>query len=140
MERRLKFDTGGSSATPLRKSPLPRAAISPRTAAKSPVPNSPGAKRAITYEDQFDLRNEGAATPGGKPFICYISADLIRRITREDSFENITSFTRTGKDLNQKIQYMENLSPLRNLEQLNLSFNVIGKIENLDKVRLCGHT
>ncbi|XP_066919808.1 centriolin-like isoform X2 [Clytia hemisphaerica] len=91
-------------------------------------------------DDQEPLSRETAVpTESGflqqatKENVMYITENLIKRITKVADLNSIKKLNLcVAKQWKRKIQFIENLEPLRNLEMLKLSNNFITKIQKLN--------
>eukprot|EP00029_Vermamoeba_vermiformis_P014337 TRINITY_DN9459_c0_g1_i1.p1 TRINITY_DN9459_c0_g1~~TRINITY_DN9459_c0_g1_i1.p1 ORF type:complete len:1808 (+),score=622.46 TRINITY_DN9459_c0_g1_i1:55-5478(+) len=63
-------------------------------------------------------------------FSCYITSDLLKKITKKDNLKDITSLAIHQPD--QRVKYIESLEECTNLRELDLSQNIIEKIKGLD--------
>eukprot|EP01083_Nonionella_stella_P014777 41400_1 len=74
--------------------------------------------------------------------VCYITPDFIRRVSRSPNLLDVRSLNvhsgRKSAD-DTKIRTIECLEECPNLEDLNLSYNLIGRIENLGSLSCLTH-
>ncbi|KAK3605923.1 hypothetical protein CHS0354_017828 [Potamilus streckersoni] len=71
----------------------------------------------------------------GQAGVRYITEDLLKKVTKEENLEMVTTLNLTlSKEGGKKIKYIENLERLKRLQVLNLNSNIIEKMERLDKL------
>lgn len=70
-------------------------------------------------------------------FSCYITPDLLKKITKKDNLKDITSLAIHQPD--QRVKYIESLEECTNLRELDLSENSIEKIKGLDALTALEH-
>ncbi|KAL3870359.1 hypothetical protein ACJMK2_038429 [Sinanodonta woodiana] len=71
----------------------------------------------------------------GQAGVRYITEDLLKKVTKEENLEMVTTLNLTlSKEGGKKIKYIENLERLKRLQVLNMSSNIIEKMERLDKL------
>ncbi|KAJ8379726.1 hypothetical protein SKAU_G00005040 [Synaphobranchus kaupii] len=126
---------GSPFSTPRSRTPSP--AHGPRSPASRPGLGS-SLQLSMTEEESEDgadgephSDNDERRSPG----VRYITEDLIKRVTKQDSLAFVRSLNLSlAKSGGKKFKFIENLEKCERLQVLNLSHNLIEKIEKLEKL------
>ncbi|XP_035234664.1 centriolin-like isoform X2 [Anguilla anguilla] len=126
---------GSSLSNPRSRTPSPSHGL--RSAASRPGLGS-SLQLSMTEEESQDgadgeprSENDERRSPG----VRYITEDLIKRVSKQDSLAFVRSLNLSlAKSGSKKFKFIENLEKCERLQVLNLNHNLIEKIEKLEKL------
>ncbi|XP_064210604.1 centriolin isoform X1 [Anguilla rostrata] len=126
---------GSSLSNPRSRTPSPSHGL--RSAASRPGLGS-SLQLSMTEEESEDgadgeprCENDERRSPG----VRYITEDLIKRVSKQDSLAFVRSLNLSlAKSGSKKFKFIENLEKCERLQVLNLNHNLIEKIEKLEKL------
>ncbi|KAJ8285664.1 hypothetical protein GJAV_G00029540 [Gymnothorax javanicus] len=123
---------GSPLSNPRSRTPSP--AHGPRSPACHPGLGS-SVQLSMTEEETEDEQPHSDNDERRIAGVRYITEDLIKRATKQDSLAFVRSLNLSlAKSSSKKFKYIENLEKCDRLQVLNLSHNLIEKIEKLDKL------
>ncbi|XP_053060674.1 centriolin isoform X3 [Acinonyx jubatus] len=89
----------------------------------------------ITDENTMLLDYQDHKEADSHAGVRYITEALVKKLTKQDNLALVKSLNLSlAKDGGKKFRYIENLEKCVKLEVLNLSYNIIGKMEKMDKL------
>ncbi|KAJ8413878.1 hypothetical protein AAFF_G00064760 [Aldrovandia affinis] len=138
---------GGTRAAPSALSPgSPLSDPRSRTPSPAHGPRAPASRPGLASSLQLSMTEEESEDSADgephsdndekrRPGVRYITEDLIKRLTKQDSLAFVRSLNLSlARSGGKKFKFIENLEKCERLQVLNLSHNLIEKIEKLEKL------